>query len=488
MREETLSLLNLLNLQSPTRTTQAREANDLLTEMRMTLLLGAPLALGELGWMSTYIVDALMIGRMHHSALPIAASSLGNTIYYAIVFCAIYLLNGLETLIAQAYGRGRREECVLFLVQSFWIVVVGTPVVMLATLGGLALLPHLGTPPDIVAETTRYTRVLIWSTLPLMAYMALRRYLQSINRVALISFSLLTASVVNFVFDWVFLFGHFGSPALGVAGSAWATLVVRLYMLTLLVGGTWWALRRNGDRILRSMYAPSWPHLRALLKIGWPSGLENLEELGVSTYMSILCARLGVTLLAAHQVVLDLNAFVYQVPGGLSYATIVRVGQAAGRNNASQVRRATEASMLLGMSFMLVAATVFAAAAPYWAGLYTESHDVVVAAVPIFFVCAFLLLGDTAFVLLASALTGLGDTRTPMVVSLVWNWGIGMPLAYMLAFHGGYSLRGLWIGRAVGSVGGGLTMAALWQWRMHKARAGGRAANLNLLSTLSAAK
>ena len=184
-----------------------------------------------------------------------------NTIYYAIVFCAIYLLNGLETLIAQAYGRGQREDCVKFLVQSFWIVIVGTPVVMLATLGGLALLPHLGTPADIVVETTRYTRVLIWSTLPLMAYMALRRYLQSINRVALVSFSLLTASVVNFVFDWVFLFGHFGSPALGVVGSAWSTLVVRLYMLALLVGGTWWAMRQNGDRIFKSMVAPSWPHL-----------------------------------------------------------------------------------------------------------------------------------------------------------------------------------------------------------------------------------
>ena len=86
---------------SPAR---AKEAPDLRYELRLTSLLGAPLALGELGWMSTYIVDALMVGRLHNSALPIAASSLGNTIFYAIAFCAIFMLNGLETLIAQAFG------------------------------------------------------------------------------------------------------------------------------------------------------------------------------------------------------------------------------------------------------------------------------------------------------------------------------------------------------------------------------------------------
>src|SRR5579875_3149757 len=140
-------------MDSPSR---ARPAPDLRTELRLTTLLGGPLALGELGWMSTYIVDALMVGRLANSPLAIAASSLGNTIFYALVFCAIYLLNGLETLIAQAFGRDEENECVFLLVQSFWIVLIGTPVVILLTLGVCHLLPHFGTPPDIVSETRRY--------------------------------------------------------------------------------------------------------------------------------------------------------------------------------------------------------------------------------------------------------------------------------------------------------------------------------------------
>ena len=233
--------------------------------------------------MSTYIVDALMIGRMHDSALPIAASSLGNTIFYAIVFLAIYLLNGMETLIAQAFGRGEENECVHLLAQASWIVVVGTPLVMLATLGGVALLPRFGTPPELAAETGRYVRALVWSTAPLVAYMALRRFLQSINRVALISVSLVTASVVNFVFDWAFLFGHLGARPMGVAGSGWSTVVVRIYMLLLLLAGAGWAMHKDGYRLQAQMFAPSWPRLKALLGIGWPSGLQYFEELGVAT-------------------------------------------------------------------------------------------------------------------------------------------------------------------------------------------------------------
>ncbi len=463
-----------------------RQANTWGQELRQTIRLGGPLALGELGWMSTYIVDALMIGRLPASYSPLAQASalLGNTIFYAVVFSAIYLLNGLETLVAQAYGQGRRDECLRLLAQSVWIIALATPVVVLVSLGSLTLLPLFGTPREVVAETGRYMRPLVLSTLPLMLYMALRRYLQSVNDVAWVTASLLTAAAVNWFGDWVFLLGRLGVPALGIAGSAWGTLLVRVYMLALLLAGAAIATRRLRLVATRDMLRPDWPRLRALLRIGWPSGLENLAEFGVSTYMSILCTRLGTILAAAQDVVLNLNAFVYQVPAGLSYATIARVGQAAGRNSREQVERAANVSLALGVGFIACAGAAFALFAHFWAGLYSNSAQVVAAAAPIFTICAFLLLGDTTFVLLASALTGLGDTRTPMMVSLLWNWGIGMPLGYILAFHHAFALRGLWIGRGTASLGTGLTLLVWWRVRLHQDR---RRSSLSLLETLSSA-
>ena len=463
-----------------------RQAHTWAQELWLTLRLGGPLALGELGWMSTYIVDGLMIGRLPANYSPLAQASalLGNTIYYAIVFSAIYLLNGLETLVAQSFGQDRPDECLHLLGQSAWIVVLATPLVMVSTLGSLLLLPMFGVPHEVVVETGRYLRPLVLSTLPLMLYMALRRYLQSINNVVWVTVSLVTAAAVNWFGDWVFLLGRLGVPSLGIAGSAWGTLVVRVYMLALLAVGGVVATRRLGLRATASMLRPDWPRLHALLRIGWPSGLENLAEFGVSTYMSILCTRLGTILAAAQDVVLNLNAFVYQVPNGLSYATITRVGQAAGRNNRAQVERAANVSLAVGVAFIALAGLVFALFAHFWAALYSNNTQVIAAAAPIFTICAFLLLGDTVFVLLASALTGLGDTRTPMIVSLAWNWGIGMPLGYALAFHHGLALRGLWIGRGTASLGTGITLLIWWRLRLRRER---ERTSFNLISTFRTA-
>lgn len=436
------------------------------SELGSCARIGMPLALGELGWMSTYLVDALMIGRLPHSAASIAASSLGNTIYYAIVFFAIYLLNGLETFVAQAAGRGDRHESVRMLAQSMWIVLVATPAVMILVLGFGAVLPHLGVSQEISSATQAYLRALVWSTAPLMLYMALRRFLQSINRVGLITVSLVSSAAVNLLFDWLFLYGHWHLPALGLAGSGWATVVVRFWMLLVLVPGTVIAIGRLQVLSSVAMLRPDATRLRALLRIGWPSGLEFSLELGISTFMSLLCARLGTTMLAAHQVTLDLNAFVYMVPTGLSYAALIRVGQAAGRNDLQGVKRSTNATLLLVLGFGAIAAVVFLSFAHGLASLYTTDGQVATAAMPLFWLCSILILFDALFVVLASALTGLGDTRTPMWVSVVCNWGLGMPAAYILAFPMGYGAVGLWIGRAVASVSSGLLLTALWHQRM----------------------
>lgn len=468
----------------PAPGSSAATSSKFRDELRNCTRIGMPLALGELGWMSTYIVDALMIGRLSHSAVSIAASSLGNTIYYAIVFFAIYLLNGLETFVAQAAGRGDRTEGVRMLLQSMWIVLASTPVVMLLTLGFGALLPRLGVSHEVATATQGYLRALVWSTAPLMVYMALRRFLQSISRVALITASLLTAAGVNLLFDWVFLFGHWHAPAMGIAGSGWATVIVRGWMLLMLVPGVVLAFRQMGLAPRLSMLRPDATRLRALLRIGWPSGVEFSLELGISTFMSLLAARLGTTLLAAHQVTLDLNAFVYMVPTGLSYAAMIRVGQAAGRNDLRGVQRATNATLLLALSYGAVSAGMFLGFAYRLASLYTNDGHVVAAAVPLFWLCSVLILGDAAFVVQASALTGLGDTRTPMWVSVFCNWALGMPAAYLLAFPMGYGAVGLWMGRAVASVTSGLLLTAAWHHRMRLEEDRGGAYPASLVATL----
>jgi MATE family multidrug resistance protein len=445
-------------------------ANSFRDELNFTLRLAVPLALGELGWMSTYIVDALMVGRLSQSALAISASSLGNTIFYALAFCVVGLLTSLETLTAQAYGRGDTNASLKMLAQSLWFVAVATPLVMVLTLAAIPLLKYCGTPPDIIAETNVYLRALVWSTAPLLLYWAFRRYLQSIDRVLLIMLSLITASIVNFIGDWAFLFGHLNLKPQGIAGSAWATCVVRAYTLTFLVVAVSRVSADAQSKWSWNLFRPDWQRLGLLFRLGWPAAIQSLADLGVSTFLSLLCARLGATLLAAHQVVLDLNAVVYMVPLGFSYATITRVGQASGRRNAKQIRRAAAVNLLVVICFIVVAAILFVSFPRFWASLYTNDVAAVSAAAPIFILCGLLQVGDAAGIVLTGALVGLGDTRTPFWIDVASSWLLGMPLAYWLAFHANLGLSGLWIGRLVAAMSGGLLLAIFWGFRVRNLR------------------
>ena len=108
----------------------------------------------------------------------------------------------------------------------------------------------------------------------------------------------------------------------------------------------------------------------------------------------------------------------------------------------------------------------------------------VAAAAPIFLICGILQIGDAAGVIYSSALTGLGDTRTPMIVNALWYWALGMPLSYWLTFHAGMAVEGLWIGRAVAAIGSGANVAFVWYTRMQNSSSSPQRSRLTLLPSL----
>ncbi len=426
--------------------TEAVPSHSFGSELKLTTRLGVPLALGELGWMSTYIVDAIMVGRMPHSALAISASSLGNSLFYAILFAGVGLLFGLDTLVSQAFGRGDAEDGLFSLVQSLFVVAVCTPVVMLlATLAPHALvLIHVD--PQLIAITETYMAALRWSAAPLLLYMAVRHYLQAIDRPGWVMISLLTANLVNWLFDWLLIYGHGGFRAHGIAGSGWATGVVRLYMLGLLVVSLGLSLRKSPIRLRPNAWRPNGARMRELYKIGWPIGLQQFGDLSLASFSTVLTSTLGITMLAANQVLIDLNAFCIMIPNGIQAASAVRTGQGAGRDDGAQVRRAGYASAAVSGGAMLLASIVFISAPHFWAGIYTNDPAVIRAAMPIFFICASYRIFDGIQVVLQGALRGMGETRLPFYASTACTWLLGVPFSALLVFHFHMQLVGNWLG------------------------------------------
>src|SRR5215469_945944 len=97
-------------------------------EIRPTLRLALPLVLAELGWMSMAIVDTMMVGRLPNSAVAMGAVSLGSAIFIVLALFGEGLLLGLDTLVAQAFGAGQREDCHRSLINGVYLSLALTPV------------------------------------------------------------------------------------------------------------------------------------------------------------------------------------------------------------------------------------------------------------------------------------------------------------------------------------------------------------------------
>src|SRR5690349_9946663 len=192
------------------------------------LRLATPLVFAELGWVSMGIVDTMMVGGL--GAAAIGAVGLASTVFLAVAIFAMGLLLGLDPLVAQAFGARRIDECHRWLVDGVWLGAIITAPVMGALLAVAASLRWWGLPPDVLSLTRPYLLILIWSLPPLLLYVAFRRYLQAVGGARTVMVMLILANVINAAANWIFIYGHVGMPALGVRGSAYATLAARVFM------------------------------------------------------------------------------------------------------------------------------------------------------------------------------------------------------------------------------------------------------------------
>src|SRR5688500_10312605 len=182
---------------------------SLRPEFRPMFALALPVVLAELGWMTMGIVDTLMVGRISPEA--IGAVGLGNALFMGVGVFAMGLLLGLDTLVSQAYGAGKLEECHRWLHHGVVLSVVLTAPVMGLLWGISASLDSWGLDPGVLRLTRPYLDLVAWSVLPLLLYASFRRYLQAMDAVRPVMIALVLANVMNAIVNWILIFGHFGA-------------------------------------------------------------------------------------------------------------------------------------------------------------------------------------------------------------------------------------------------------------------------------------
>jgi len=438
--------------------------------------LAVPVVMAELGWMTMGLVDTLMVGRIGPEA--IGAVGIGSSLFMGVCIFAMGLLLGLDTLVSHAFGAGRLHECHRWLGYGVALsLLVSIPITLIVLMLSAAL-GHWGLDPTVLHLTQPYLTILAWSIPPLLLYASFRRYLQGMGVVRPVMVALVLANVLNACVNWLLIFGRLGAPAMGVRGSAWATVVARIVMAGVLLAVILYRERSllarrprfaessgRTDSTLRPgsrRRAIDLEPMRKLLALGLPAATQVTLEVGVFAAATALAGRLAPASLAAHQIAVNLAALTFMVPLGVASAGAVRVGHAVGRGDPRGAARSGWTAILFGVAFMSCAAAAFLLMPRTLIGAFTSDANVIAIGVSLLFVGAIFQLFDGVQGVCTGVLRGLGDTRTPMLWNLAGHWFIGLPLGYTLCFVSGLGVIGLWWGLSTGLIICGIALLIVW--------------------------
>lgn len=411
-------------------------------ELKRTVRLAAPVVVTQLGLMAMGIVDAVMVGPLGSAAL--AATSVGNGVFFtAAVFC-MGVVMALDPMIAQAAGAGRYDRVGALVWQGIWVgLLMGVPLTLLFR-ESREVFVLLEQPPEVAQLASDYLGWRCFGATPFLVFVAFRALLNGMEDTLPIMYMTLVANLINAAVDWLFIYGKFGLPAMGVGGAGLATSVVRFGLLVAVV---FYVLRARGLRRCRLGFAgPERATIWRLTRLGTPIGAQLAIELAVFGVTAILAGWLGTQPQAAHQIAISLASLTFMVPLGLSTAASVRVGRHIGAGVWAAAMHAGKVALGLGAFTMGGAALCFLVIPEPLASIFSPEPEVLVLAGQLLMIAAAFQIFDGVQVVGQGCLRGAGDTRTALYTNLAAHWLVGIPFGYLLAFEFGLGVHGLWWG------------------------------------------
>jgi MATE family multidrug resistance protein len=267
----------------------------------------------------------------------------------------------------------------------------------------------------------------------------------------------LFVNALNIGFTYLLVFGKLGLPALGVPGAALGTVLSQgiasgIY-LHLLLG------KKTSERYAtRKLYPPDRDLFLRWLKVGAPIGLWWTLEMGGFTVFTMFVATLGEVQLAGHQIVRQLMHLSFLPGVALSVAALTLVGQYLGAGDPASAERSAKTSIKIGMLIMGSLSLLFMLLRHPIAYLFNRDPAVQEVAANLFFFLVVFQVLDALGTVASGAIRGAGDTRWPMVVSLLLSWFLFVPSVFLLGRLVGCGVYGAWTGATVYICVLGLTM------------------------------
>jgi MATE family multidrug resistance protein len=437
---------------------------------RELLALALPLIISTASWTVMNFIDRMFL--LWHSTDAMAAAMPAGMLYYTVICYPLGVAAYVNTFVAQYHGAGRPERIGVAVWQGVWLGVLTAPLILL-TIPVIPLVFQInGHDPQVAALETPYSQIATAAGGASVIAAAMSSFFSGRGETRVVMIVDTIAAGINIVLDYAWIFGHWGFPAAGMAGAAWAT-VVALWTRVLMYGWIMlWPVYRQKYQMLAGCRFDRvlW---QRLLRFGGPNGLQFLVEVAAFTVFLLLVGRLGREAAAATSLAFNVNGIAFVPMIGLGVAVSTIVGQYLGRDLPNLASRATWTSFwmaacymgLLSLLYVLVPDAFLAAhASGADPQAFATLRDMTV--VLLRFVAAYSLF-DAMSLVFVGAIKGAGDTRF-----VLWTHASIAPFPLLAGWLGitrfGYGLNWCWLMLTLWACVLGLTFLARFlhgRWR-----------------------
>ena len=408
---------------------------------REILHLSLPIIGGMMSQNVLNLVDTWLVGGLGAAAL--AACGLANFLNFMAVAAITGLSTAVQAMAARRVGEGRLGETAIPLNGGLLLsLVVGVPLSMVLIFAAPWFFPKLVNDPAVAEAGVPYLQWRMVAVALVGMNFSFRGYWSAVKLTRLYLYTLVWMHALNIVFSWTLIYGHFGFPALGTAGAGIGT------SLAIAVGTAtyfWHAGRHaRGHGFLHGL--PSHEQIRALLKLGMPTCIQQLLFSGGFTALFWIVGQVGTSELAVANVLVNITLLAV-LPGiGFGLAATTLVSQALGRQDPADAHRwAWDVYRVASRLFLVLAVPMLLVPGPVLEVFLRDPALAEIGRTPLQLIGLGILVDGLGLVMM-HALLGAGATGLVMKVSVGFQWLLFLPLAWLLGPGLGLGLTSIWLG------------------------------------------
>lgn len=435
--------------------------------LKTILLIAIPSIMENLFQVLIGFGDTFFISRIGTDAIV----GVGATNLLINIYISFYLAIGVgaTAMVSRFFGANDESSAKLALSQSLGLATLLSIILAIISLVlRRPLLGLLGLEKDIIKSTMPYFITITISTIPLALTTVLSSGLRSIGDTQSPMKVGLLVNIINFVLNYVLIFGIFSFKGIGILGAGLASLIARVIGMAIL----YFKVSNVFSISIKDIIILKHSFMNKLFMISLPAALEKLIMRSGQVVYGALIIGIGKKVYAAHNIAGTIESFSYLPAMGFGVAAATLIGQSLGKDDIDSAKKYGWYSYGLAVSFMMVIAIGFSVFAPLFSGWFTKDPEIIkfstIALRIIVFVQPFL----ASTMVITSALQGAGDTKYPMFSTLFGIWTIRVLGIYILGVKLNLGIAGVWLAVALDIVIRGILLLIRYN--------NGKWANINL--------